>query len=217
MAADRVEALFFELFSGLPRQGPGMAASTRRALGLVPGVGPRTRVLDVGCGTGAQTLVLALSSPSRIVAVDNHPPFIHILNREAQRLGVANRLEARVADMRRLDFADDCSASTTFAGGRSLFLPVPLVVDRESTTVIASDRGGTEGRPPPRVVSVNAATCSVAGRVRPAVHPGPEHAAARGVLRPRRSASLLVCLEISTVAPRPWWARQCLHQVPAHA
>ena len=75
MAADRVEALFFELFSGLPRQGPGTAASTRRALGLVPSVGPRTRVLDVGCGTGAQTLVLALSSPSHIVAVDNHPPF----------------------------------------------------------------------------------------------------------------------------------------------
>ena len=47
-----------------------------------------------------------------------------------------------------------CSASTTFAGGRSLFLPVPLVVDRESTTASASDHGGTEGRPPPRVVSV---------------------------------------------------------------
>ena len=29
-------------------------------------------MLDIGCGTGAQTLVLAHSSPSRIVAVDNH-------------------------------------------------------------------------------------------------------------------------------------------------
>ena len=41
--------------------------------GLVADVGPRTRVLDIGCGRGAQTLVLAESSPSRIVAVDNHP------------------------------------------------------------------------------------------------------------------------------------------------
>ena len=106
MTADRGVALFFELFSGLPRQGPGTAASTRRALGLVPDVGPRTRVLDIGCGTGAQTLVLALDSPARIVAVDNHPPFIDILNREARRLGVADKLEARVADMRRLDFPD---------------------------------------------------------------------------------------------------------------
>ena len=106
MPPDRASALFYELFSGLPRQGPGTAASTRRALGLVPAVGPRTRVLDVGCGTGAQTVVLADSSPARIVAVDNHPPFIDALNRKAHELGIADRLEARVADMRRLDFAD---------------------------------------------------------------------------------------------------------------
>ena len=106
MSPDRTTALFFELFDGLPRQGPGDTASTLRALALVPGIGPRTRILDVGCGTGCQTLVLAQHSPARIVAVDNHPPFVDVLNREAARLGIANRLEARVADMRRLDFAD---------------------------------------------------------------------------------------------------------------
>ncbi len=105
MAPERLTTLFFELFSGLPRQGPGTTASTRRALGLVPHVGVRTRVLDVGCGTGAQTLVLAHDSPARIVAVDNHPPFIDALNRRAHGLGITNRVEARVADMRRLDFA----------------------------------------------------------------------------------------------------------------
>ena len=106
MAQDRITSLFFELFSGLPRQGPGSAASTRRALGLVPDVGPHTRVLDIGCGSGAQTLALAASSPARIVAVDNHPPFIAELNRKARELGLADRLQARVADMRQLDFAD---------------------------------------------------------------------------------------------------------------
>ena len=106
MAPDRATALFFELFSRLPRQGPGNTACTRRALGLVPGFGPRTRVLDIGCGTGAQTLVLADSSPSRILAIDNHPPFIDALNRKARRVGISDRLEARVADMRSLDFAD---------------------------------------------------------------------------------------------------------------
>ncbi len=106
MAPDRATELFFELFSGLPRLAPGSTAGTRRALGLIPGIRPRTRVLDIGCGTGAQSLTLAQSSPSRIIAVDNHPPYIDCLNREARRLGIADRLQARVADMRSLDFAD---------------------------------------------------------------------------------------------------------------
>ncbi|HLA77544.1 MAG TPA: methyltransferase domain-containing protein [Vicinamibacteria bacterium] len=97
--------LFFEMFSGLPRQGPGDAESTRRALALVPGIGPKTRLLDVGCGTGLQTRVLAQGSPARIVAVDNHPPFVDELNRQARALGIGDRLEARVGDMRQLAFA----------------------------------------------------------------------------------------------------------------
>jgi SAM-dependent methyltransferase len=105
MADDRNTALFFEIFGGLPRQGPGDAASTLRALSLVPGVGPGTRVLDVGCGTGAQTLVLARSSKAHILAIDNHPPFVEELNRRALELGLADRVEARVGDMHRLDFA----------------------------------------------------------------------------------------------------------------
>jgi SAM-dependent methyltransferase len=104
MADDRMTVLFFEMFSGLPRQGPGDAASTLRALALVPGVGPETRVLDIGCGTGLQTRVLAQSSAARFTAVDSHPPFVDVLNREADRLGVADRVEARVGDMRQLDF-----------------------------------------------------------------------------------------------------------------
>ena len=106
MDPDRTTTLFFELFSELPRQGPGDTASTLRALALVPGVGPRTRVLDLGCGTGCQTLVLARNSAAGIVAVDNHRPFVDALNREAGRLGLANRLEARVGDMRQPDFED---------------------------------------------------------------------------------------------------------------
>jgi SAM-dependent methyltransferase len=104
MTQDRMTMLFFEMFSGLPRQGPGDAASTLRALALVPRIGPETRILDVGCGTGLQTRVLARNSPARFVAIDNHPPFVDELNLHAKALSIADRLDARVGDMRRLDF-----------------------------------------------------------------------------------------------------------------
>jgi SAM-dependent methyltransferase len=97
--------LSFEMFHGLPRQGPGDTSSTLKALALVPAIGVQTRVLDLGCGTGMQTRVLAQKSPARFVAIDNHAPFVDELNRQAQTLGIADRLEARVGDMRRLDFA----------------------------------------------------------------------------------------------------------------
>jgi SAM-dependent methyltransferase len=105
MTQDRMTTLYFEMFSGLPRQGPGDAASTRRALALVPGVGPDTRVLDLGCGTGLQTRVLAQSSPARFVAIDTHLPFIQELDRQARALGIGDRVDARVGDLQQLDFA----------------------------------------------------------------------------------------------------------------
>ena len=51
--------IFFELFEGLPRQGPGNRASAERALGLCRGLPPAPAVLDLGCGVGGQTLHLA--------------------------------------------------------------------------------------------------------------------------------------------------------------
>ena len=124
MAPDRATELFFELFSGLPRQGPGTTSSTRRALSLVPGVEPGTRVLDVGCGTGAPTLVLAHGSPARIVAVDNHPPFIDALNREARRLGITDRLEAT-----RRRRTGGASAAACLADGDQLGSSLDVPVD----------------------------------------------------------------------------------------
>jgi SAM-dependent methyltransferase len=106
MTQDRKTELFFELFSGLPRQGPGDDRSTLRALALVPGLRQESRVLDVGCGTGRQTIALAKRLPARFVAIDNHPPFVDELTRRATALGLEDRIEGRVGDMTRLDFQD---------------------------------------------------------------------------------------------------------------
>lgn len=106
MENSRSDALFFELFDRLPRQGPGTDGSTRRALDLVPNLRPCSQILDIGSGTGAQSIVLAEDTQALIVAVDTHPPFLNELNRKAIRLGVSQRLKPCVADMHNLVFND---------------------------------------------------------------------------------------------------------------
>jgi serine/threonine-protein kinase HipA len=95
---------FFHVFHDLPRQGPGSEASTRRALSLLGEISPDPRVLDLGCGPGAQTLVLARELPSaRITAVDFHQPYLDELSRRSAAAGLADRIEPRCASMDALD------------------------------------------------------------------------------------------------------------------
>lgn len=65
---------------------------------------PRSRVLEVGCGTGAQTLILGRNSPdARIVAVDISRESLTEAKTKAARMGMTN-VEFRVADVHRLPF-----------------------------------------------------------------------------------------------------------------
>lgn len=46
---------FFLVHRGLPREGPGNDAATLQALRRLPPLPASPRVLDLGCGPGAQT------------------------------------------------------------------------------------------------------------------------------------------------------------------
>lgn len=71
MDGDRQTALFLELLSGLRRHAPGSDVTTRRALALAPDLPAAPIVVDMGCGPGAASLVLAEALPgARIVALD---------------------------------------------------------------------------------------------------------------------------------------------------
>lgn len=108
MNETRLLELLFDIHDELPRQGPGSTASTKRALAAVPRPDERRTVLDVGCGTGAQTLVLARELPeARIVAVDAFRGYLDELERRARAEGLAGRIETRVGDMARLDAAPE--------------------------------------------------------------------------------------------------------------
>jgi SAM-dependent methyltransferase len=95
---DVSEALF-RLFEGLPQQGPGSDTCTREALRRLPELPASPRVLDLGCGSGRSALVLADALRAKVIAVDNHQPFLDQLRASARERGLEELIEARCADM----------------------------------------------------------------------------------------------------------------------
>ena len=59
-------------------------------------------MVDLGCGPGRQTLVLAQELRVPITAVDNHAPFLAELEAEAQRRGLRSLVRTRCEDFGQL-------------------------------------------------------------------------------------------------------------------
>ncbi len=99
MKEENLLAYLYELHDNTPRQGPGSRESTLRAYNLCAGMPEEPLILDLGCGTGAQTLDLARLGKGRIVAVDNHQPFLDVLQQKAIEKGLNDRILPRQGDM----------------------------------------------------------------------------------------------------------------------
>ena len=69
-------AYLYELYEALPRCGPGDTEATRRAFTAIFHTSEVPDILDIGCGTGDQTIELAKLSMGNILALDNHRPFL---------------------------------------------------------------------------------------------------------------------------------------------
>jgi ubiquinone/menaquinone biosynthesis C-methylase UbiE len=101
---ERQRVVFLEIYSDHQREGPGSPQSTQKAYSLITNLPDHPKILDVGCGSGAQTLQLAEISAGEITAVDNHRPFIARLDVKVQQKGLAKRVIPTVADMNQLPF-----------------------------------------------------------------------------------------------------------------
>jgi SAM-dependent methyltransferase len=125
---DATRAAFFALHHGLPREAPGSRESTARALALAEPLPAAPRVLDIGCGPGAQTMDLAELLPeASILAVDLHPAFVEETERRARERGVADRVRAQVADMTALPFAD-ASFDLVWCEGAAYVMGLPAAL-----------------------------------------------------------------------------------------
>ena len=94
--------LICEYFSGLNRQGPGSKESTLKALGFVSNLNKKSRIADIGCGTGGPTMVIAQKVPGSIVGIDLFPKFVNIFNNNFVK--IKNRVKGVLGSMDNLPF-----------------------------------------------------------------------------------------------------------------
>ncbi|MBY5979669.1 MerR family transcriptional regulator [Ferrimonas balearica] len=93
---------FMTAFETLDRWGPGSETETRRALSRVPHT--PSDILEVGCGKGLATTILASDTQATITAVDNEPSALARLTEMLQQAGLAERVEPVCASMTDLPF-----------------------------------------------------------------------------------------------------------------
>ncbi|MDR1316638.1 MAG: class I SAM-dependent methyltransferase [Spirochaetales bacterium] len=100
-------ALINEYFTELQRQGPGSPEATMKALSFIGNFSSESKIADLGCGTGGQTMILAQNTKGTITALDLFPGSIEKLNATAGKLGLQNRVKGIAGSMDNLPFQNN--------------------------------------------------------------------------------------------------------------
>jgi SAM-dependent methyltransferase len=99
--------LICEYYSSLERQGPGSPEVTIKALSFIDNLTNESRIADIGCGTGGQTMVLGQNAPGQITGIDLFPTFIDVFNFNSAKLHFQNRIKGVVGSMENLPFQNE--------------------------------------------------------------------------------------------------------------
>ena len=99
-----IDDLLYDIHAGLERQGIGSPEMTVKALSFLDNVNEISRVVDLGCGTGGQTMIIAENIPGKITDVDIYPKFIDVLNDNAKKLNLQERVNGIVGNIEELPF-----------------------------------------------------------------------------------------------------------------
>ncbi len=100
-------SIIYDYFSDTERQGPGSPGITIKALSFIDGLSEKSKIADVGCGTGGQTIVLAQNTAGKITGVELWPDFINQFNQNAQNLNLQDRMKGVVGNMENLPFEEE--------------------------------------------------------------------------------------------------------------
>jgi SAM-dependent methyltransferase len=151
------EEFFYRIFESLPRQGPGCREATREAFSHLPLLPDNAAILDIGCGTGAQTLDLSRLTSGTITAVDNHQPFLDQLAAHTEKEGLSGRIQTVNASMEALPFEAGLfdliwSEGAIFIIGFEQGLKAWKPLVKRGGHLVVSDAAWFEPDPPPELV-----------------------------------------------------------------
>lgn len=99
--------LIGDFFKHLDRQGPCSEEQTLKALDFCGVLPDDARIVDLGCGTGGQTINLAWNTNARITAIDLMPAFVETFRAKIAGTKLADRISVQQGSMDDLPFAAD--------------------------------------------------------------------------------------------------------------
>lgn len=101
-------SLLIDLHKTSLRLGPGSDETTRKAINCtgLDHTAP-VKIADIGCGTGASTIVLAEELNAHITAIDFSDDFIRVLHKRAKERTVTHKIKTIVGCMEELPFDDE--------------------------------------------------------------------------------------------------------------
>ena len=99
--------IIYEYFSNTERQGPGNTEETLKALNFITGLTEKSKIADIGCGTGGQTMTLGQNSACEIIGIDVWPDFINKFNQNALNQNLQDRVKGIVGNMENLPFHEE--------------------------------------------------------------------------------------------------------------
>lgn len=98
--------LIIDFHKDARRQGPGSEKETKRALSFIDNLNDESKIIDIGCGTGEQTLTLAKNISGKIIAIDLLRPFLEKLNQKSREQNLENRITTECRSMLELPYPD---------------------------------------------------------------------------------------------------------------
>jgi len=99
--------IIYEYFSTTERQGPGNEEETLKALSFITGLTEKSKIADIGCGSGGQTMTLGHNTPCEIIGIDIWQGFIDKLNRNSLNQNLQHRVRGIVGNMENLPFQEE--------------------------------------------------------------------------------------------------------------